>query len=96
MAEVEKAQIPLKEMVGKIPGFYCDFEYTPSLLSYIFLYLSFPFTHFCIYCGTEGFQAVLILLWTDFWADFYSYVFTVSCAGLAFGSLFFPPNGAPA
>ena len=51
-----------------------------------------------IYCGIEG---VLVLLWADFWADFYgntpfSYVSTVSCAGLAFGSLLLPPEGAPA
>jgi hypothetical protein len=36
-------------------------------------------------CGTEGIAGVLILFWTDFWADFYgntpfSYVFTVLCA----------------
>ena len=49
----------------------------------------------------EGFEGVLVLLWADFWAVFYgntpfSYVFTVSCAGLAFGSLLLPPEEAPA
>ena len=38
-----------------------------------------------IYCGTEGFEGILVLFCADFWADFYgntpfSYVSTVSCA----------------
>ena len=54
-----------------------------------------------IYYRIEGYEGVLVLLWADFWADSYgntpfSYVFTVSCAGLAFGSLLLPPEEAPA
>jgi hypothetical protein len=43
----------------------------------------------------------LVLFWTDFPAVLYgntpfSYVSTVSCAGLAFASLLLPPEEAPA
>ena len=45
-------------------------------------------------------KGVLVLFRADFWADFYgntpsSFIFTILCAGLAFGSLLLPPEEAP-
>ena len=81
---------PIENEAGEIPGMGVQRKRQANMRA-----------NWEIYRGIEGLEGVLLLFWADFWADFYGntqffFVFTVSCAGLAFGSLLLPPEEAPA